>query len=126
MEEKRIFAKNLNYYLDKYGKTQIDLINDLGFNKSTVSTWCNGIKMPRMGTIQTLADYFGIMKSDLIEEIDQITRTNTESNERIHKIVKKLPPAQLDFIEWLADQPEEKLEKYYQIAKLIMGEDTEK
>lgn len=24
--------------------------------------------MPRMGTIQTLADYFGIMKSDLIEE----------------------------------------------------------
>jgi len=67
MDEKRIFAKNLNFYMDRYGKSQVDLINDLGVNKSTISTWCNGTKMPRMGTIQTLADYFGIMKSDLIE-----------------------------------------------------------
>lgn len=66
--EKLIFSKMLNYYMNKNGKTQVDLINDLGINKSTISTWCNGTKMPRMGTIQTLADYFGIMKSDLIEE----------------------------------------------------------
>lgn len=66
--EKKIFAKRLNYYMDKTGKTQSDLIDDLGINKSTISTWCSGTKMPRMGTIQTLADYFGVMKSDLIEE----------------------------------------------------------
>lgn len=66
--EQQIFANRLNYYMDKNGKSQTDLINDLGINKSTISTWCNGTKMPRMGTIQTLADYFGIMKSDLIEE----------------------------------------------------------
>lgn len=66
--EKKIFAQNLNYYMAKNNKDQIDLINDLNVNKSTISTWCNGLKMPRMGTIQTLADYFGIMKSDLIEE----------------------------------------------------------
>lgn len=64
----KVFARNLNYYMSKNGKTQIDLINDLGVNKSTISTWCNGVKMPRMGTIQTLADYFGILKSDLIED----------------------------------------------------------
>ncbi len=72
MEEKKIFADNLNYYMNKHGKTQADLIADLGINKSTISTWCNGIKMPRMGTIQTLADYFGIMKSDLIEERQEL------------------------------------------------------
>jgi len=66
--EKEIFAQKLNYYMNRNGKTQTDLINDLNINKSTISTWCNGTKMPRMGTIQTLADYFGIMKSDLIEE----------------------------------------------------------
>lgn len=67
-DERRIFAARLNFYMNLHGKTQSDLIRELGINKSTVSTWCNGTKMPRMGTIQTLADYFGIMKSDLIEE----------------------------------------------------------
>ena len=67
-EEKRIFASNLNYYMNRAGKNQVDLIIDLGINKSTISTWCKGVKMPRMGTIQTLADYFGIRKSDLIED----------------------------------------------------------
>ena len=66
--EKRIFANNLNKYMEQNGKTQNDLIIDLGVNKSTISTWCAGTKMPRMGTIQTLADYFGIRKSDLIED----------------------------------------------------------
>lgn len=67
-KEKKIFANRLNYYMRISGKTQADLICDLGINKSTISTWCNAIKMPRMGTIQTLADYFGVNKSDLIEE----------------------------------------------------------
>jgi transcriptional regulator with XRE-family HTH domain len=66
--ETEIFAQNLIFYMDRSGKSQVDLIRDLGVNRSTISTWYNGKKMPRMGTIQTLADYFGIMKSDLIEE----------------------------------------------------------
>ena len=28
------------------GKTQTDLINDLDLNKSAVSTWCNGTRLP--------------------------------------------------------------------------------
>lgn len=67
-KEKKIFSSNLNRYMKKTGKTQSDIITDLGINKSTISTWCNGTKMPRMGTIQKLADYFGIKKSDLVEE----------------------------------------------------------
>ena len=34
---------------------------------STVSSWCTGLKIPRMGMIEKLANYFGIEKSDLIE-----------------------------------------------------------
>lgn len=67
-KERKIFSKNLNYFMDRDGKSQSDIINDLGVNKSTISTWCNGIKMPRMSTIQMLADYFNIRKSDLVEE----------------------------------------------------------
>lgn len=65
---KRIFAKNLNAQLVKHNKTQSDLVNDLNLNKSTVSTWINGTKMPRMNKVEQLALYFGIEKSDLLEE----------------------------------------------------------
>ncbi len=50
------------------GKSQTDLINDLGFNKSAVSTWCNGTRLPRMDKVEMLARYFSINRSDLIEE----------------------------------------------------------
>lgn len=65
---KKIFSKNLNRYMALNGKTQTDLINDLGFNKSAVSTWCNGTRLPRMDKVDTLARYFKINRSDLIEE----------------------------------------------------------
>ena len=52
-------------------KEQIDLINDLGFNKSAVSTWCNGTRLPRMDKVDALAKYFGINRSDLIEEKEE-------------------------------------------------------
>lgn len=65
---KKIFSKNLNYYMQLNNKTQTDLINDLGFNKSAVSTWCNGTRLPRMDKVDALAKYFKINRSDLIEE----------------------------------------------------------
>lgn len=67
-EYKKVFSKNLKKYMRINNKEQIDLINDLGFNKSAVSTWCNGTRLPRMDKVQMLADYFGIEKSDLIED----------------------------------------------------------
>nr|DAM60208.1 MAG TPA: Repressor protein CI [Caudoviricetes sp.] len=65
---KKVFAKNLSNLLARNKKTQADLVADLRLNKSTVSTWVNGTKMPRMNKIEQLADYFGVEKSDLIED----------------------------------------------------------
>ena len=64
---KQIFSKNLRYYMSLNNKEQIDLINDLGLNKSAVSTWCNGTRLPRMDKVNLLAEYLGISRSDLIE-----------------------------------------------------------
>ena len=50
------------------GKNQMDLMKDLGVSSSTISNWCTGLKLPRMGKIQMLADYFNIEKSDLLED----------------------------------------------------------
>ena len=65
---RRIFARNLSRYMELCNKKQADIINDLGINKSAVSTWINGTRMPRMDKVQALADYFGINKSDLLED----------------------------------------------------------
>jgi transcriptional regulator with XRE-family HTH domain len=67
-EYKKIFSKNLRYYMNKNNKKQSDLINDLGFSSSTISNWCTGEKLPRMDKVQILADYFHINKSDLLED----------------------------------------------------------
>ena len=74
---RKIFSRNLIHYMEMNGKTQTDLINDLGFNKSAVSTWCNGTRLPRMDKVDALAKYFKINRSDLIEE-----KSDFDSNDR--------------------------------------------
>lgn len=65
---RKIFASNLNYYMQINGKNQTDLMKDLGLKSATISSWCNGLKLPRMDKIEELAEYFGIHFTKLIEE----------------------------------------------------------
>lgn len=65
---RRIFARNLNRFLEINGKNQADIATLLNVSQAAVSNWCKGIKMPRMDKVQALADYFGVNKSDLLED----------------------------------------------------------
>jgi transcriptional regulator with XRE-family HTH domain len=62
------FAKLLKYYLMLNGKTQSDLVNDLGYEKSTVSNWCSGTRVPKVDTIIDIAKYLHVEPGDLIVE----------------------------------------------------------
>ncbi len=73
---RKIFVKKLNYYMSLNNKTQADLIKDLGYSSSTISNWCTGLKLPRMDKIETLANYFRINKSDLLEDKPQQQNDN--------------------------------------------------
>lgn len=66
--QKRIFAKNLNYYISVNGKQQNEVAKDIGENPSTLNMWCKGNSLPGLSKIQKLADYFHIGKSDLTDE----------------------------------------------------------
>lgn len=66
-EHRKIFSKKLNHYMDERSKTQADLCKELGFTRSTVSSWCVGTRIPRPEVIDTLANYFRISRSDLLE-----------------------------------------------------------
>ena len=65
---KEIFAKNLQYYMDINNKTRYDICKDLKFPYTTFTEWYKGNIYPRIDKIEMLANYFGIKKSDLIEE----------------------------------------------------------
>ena len=68
IDNRGIFAKNLNFYIERSGVTRKDICHAIDVNYSTFSEWCGGSKYPRIDSIQVLADYFSIWKSDLIEE----------------------------------------------------------
>lgn len=59
-DSKKVFAEKLNYYMNINNKNQDDIVKDLGINKSTISTWCRGIKMPGIDAIKKLANYFKV------------------------------------------------------------------
>lgn len=77
---KKIFAKNLNYYMNLNNVDRNKLCNDLDFNYTTVREWTNGTSYPRIDKIELLANYFGILKSDLIENKREINENNQLDN----------------------------------------------
>lgn len=92
---KTIFAKNLTYYIEKHGKEQKEIAEFIGVAPSTFNNWVKGNKYPRIDKIEKLANYFGIMKSDLIEEYSKSTATKTtsitEDEQNLLGLFRKVP-----------------------------------
>ncbi len=68
MDNKQIFAKNLNRLMAHRNVSRKDIANILGISYYTVTDWVNGKKYPRMDKVELLSNYFGVLKSDLIED----------------------------------------------------------
>lgn len=81
-EQKKIFSKNLSYYVSLSGKQQKEIADELNYNQKTFNGWCTGLSMPKAGKIQTLADYFHIDKSDLTDK-KNLTKLRSEEYEKI-------------------------------------------
>ncbi|WP_336773807.1 helix-turn-helix transcriptional regulator [Paenibacillus sp. MMO-58] len=61
-------SANLKKLREKYDLTQQDLADIAGVTNKAVSAWETGLKEPRMGAIEKIANRFGLKKSNLIEE----------------------------------------------------------
>jgi len=87
---KETFAKNLSFYLAQSGKTQKELADIVGVAKTTFNDWMKAKKYPRIDKIEIMANYFGIMKSDLIEEKYEDISEEFKKNDTIAGIVVRL------------------------------------
>ena len=87
---KEILSKNLRRYIEKSGKERRELADIWGFPYSTVTEWVNGRKYPRIDRIEIMADYFGILKSDLIEDKSEELWQMKKNNNAIADIVVRM------------------------------------
>lgn len=85
---KQIIAKNIKKLMEVNNVSQTDICNALNFKPSTFSDWVNAKTYPRIDKIEMLANYFGVEKSDLIEDSSAIN-TQFDNIYKINKI--KLP-----------------------------------
>jgi transcriptional regulator with XRE-family HTH domain len=69
-KNKKILANNLNRFLQLKDIDRNQLCASLDIKYSTLADWLNAKKYPRIDKIEMLANYFGVQKSDLIEEKD--------------------------------------------------------
>jgi transcriptional regulator with XRE-family HTH domain len=68
VENKTVFARNLRYYIEFKGVRKIEVARAVKVSSGTISDWISERTYPRMDKIQLLAEFFGIKKTDLIEE----------------------------------------------------------
>ena len=71
MTTRDIFTKNLNIYIERSGKNKKIISEEMGIPYTTLVEWANGKKFPRADGIERLANYFRILKSELLEEHDK-------------------------------------------------------
>lgn len=110
MEHRAIFAENLKRQMQESGKTRKDISEALGLSYFTVTDWVKGKKMPRMDKVEKLANYFGCLKSDLIEEKERQS-TESELSERKREFMRK--------VERMSDAQLEKLEQILALVENI-------
>lgn len=78
---KQIMAENIKYYMREKDVRPTDICHTLNFPMPTFSDWINAKTYPRIDKIELMANYFGISKSDLVED-----RTSAKSSSSPHTI----------------------------------------
>ena len=118
-ELRRIFAMNLNYFLELNHYKQADLARYMNVSTATTAKWCTGKMIPRIDKIQSICNWLGIEKSDLLNEHEAhteqyyINKDARDLAEFLHKNPKykvlfdasrKVKPEDIDFVKQMIDR----------------------
>ena len=109
---KDIFARNLAFYIERSGKTQKELSIEWDIATSTINNWVMGKTYPRMDKVEMMANYFGVLKSDLIED-----------KQKKPVVQDGLTESQRKLIEFARTVPEDKAEMILRVIQSIVASD---
>lgn len=94
---KEVFIRNFNRYLEKSGKKKIDVSRAIGVSTGLLSDWTKGRSYPRMDKIQKLADFFGIQKSDLVEDNNFAKDEISDKQQQVLDLFRQIPDDKKNF-----------------------------
>lgn len=123
---KDVFAKNLKKYMQLNGKTRNEVCQALGLKYTTFADWVNGKKYPRMDKIEMLANYFGIKKSDLIEDNDsfliEFEECSNKNNKDERLLAYERNIAITNLINEIKEMNTSDIHRLTAMAKILRGE----
>lgn len=86
----KLIGRNILNLIIENDMEQKDLAKALGVSESTVSSWVNGSRIPRMGTVTRICNYFGVPKSAVIGDVGD--NYGSEFKKRVLEIVNENQP----------------------------------
>ena len=107
---KSVMANNLKRQMRINGVSAKELSATLKFPYTTVLSWLKGENYPRIDKIEAMADYFGVLKSDLIEDKKEQPAGDGE-----------LSPKRKAFIDKVMQLSDAELDRLEQILALVEG-----
>lgn len=82
VENKKVMGRNITNQMIQKHVNATDVCKALDIKQNTFSDWVNGKTYPRIDHIQRLADYFGIPKFMLVEDVRTL-KIHTEKEEQL-------------------------------------------
>lgn len=98
LENTEVFSRNLSRYIKGAEKTQLDVAKAIGVSPSTITDWIKGRTYPRMDKIQLLSEYFGIQKSDLVEDVNVGKEAVTDEDQKVLDLFHKVPKEKRELV----------------------------
>lgn len=117
---KETMAVNIRRHMEARGLNAHSFSQELGFKYTTVRDWLNARSYPRIDKIEMMANYFGIEKSDLVEEYDPTLKAITPLSHDFAENYNKYIDEFVDMFNSLTKKQQIKL--YKEIAKSLRKE----
>ena len=87
---KQIMSDNIKRHLAQRGLNVKDFSIEMDFKYTTVLDWVNAKTYPRTDKIELMARYFGVDKSDLVEEYNPIKEKQSTTKQILDRVFAKL------------------------------------
>lgn len=122
-ELRRQFSKRLTYYLSLNGYNQADMARRMGVSTATAAKWCTGQSIPRIDKIQSLCNWLGIEKSQLLDAPVGMNSTISNLPSRANKENYYINREARELAEFLHKSPEYKV--LFDASRKVKKEDIE-
>ena len=87
---KETMSFNLKRLLDSKRMNPHQFADTMGFKYTTVMNWIKANSYPRIDKIELMARYFGVDKSDLVEEYNPIKEKQSTTKQILDNVFSKL------------------------------------